>query len=187
MSRLDPPKSAAGENPPVAPDDHGLELHRRAREKARRRRPCALGDQRGQVKARDLSEFEGVQRAVGACDRLGKRRRTARASDALAERRKVDGAALRMQIQIALERAWSSSPDLPRGSGARRDAGAGTSTGRRQSRPCRSARDRAGRKARGWRPQRCPRSRRRCGCNRLRARHPPRGGSSGSRRNRNRG
>src|SRR5271166_1753649 len=49
LKRLHPPKSAAREHPPVAADDHDLELGRRAGDDARGRRPCALGDERRQV------------------------------------------------------------------------------------------------------------------------------------------
>src|SRR5271165_6985420 len=102
MTRLDPPKSAACEHAPVTSDDDDLEFGWRISENARRGPPRAIGDERRQIEASRGCELEGVQRAVGAGDRIDKRRWAAGMRDALAERLKVDGAALRMQIELAL-------------------------------------------------------------------------------------
>src|SRR5271166_3765427 len=102
LKRLHPPKSAAREHPPVAADDHDLELGRRAGDDARGRRPCALGDERRQVEAGALRKFERMEPAVGACDRLSERRPAPGFRDARGESREIDRAAPRMQIELAL-------------------------------------------------------------------------------------
>jgi hypothetical protein len=99
---LNPSKPAARQHAPLAADDNRFKLARMVGEDGGGGRPCAVGDDCRKIKARGLSEFERMQAAVCAANRFDQRRRAACKRDALAKRREVDGAALRMQIELAL-------------------------------------------------------------------------------------